>query len=152
VALWFPAPHSVTGEDVAEFHLHGSRAVLAAVMAGLSRRGLRLAEPGEVTRRAFLNDKLDLTQAEAVADLAAAETEAQRRQALRQLDGHLGGVYRGWGERLLRLLAHLEAAIDFPDEDLPPEIEAEVAAETGTLRGEITCHLADGNRGERLRD
>src|SRR5207302_1512513 len=115
VALWFPAPHSVTGEDVAEFHLHGSRAVLAAVMAGLSRRGLRLAEPGEFTRRAFLNDKLDLTQAEAVADLAAAETEAQRRQALRQLDGHLGGVYRGWGERLLRLVAHLEAAIDFPD-------------------------------------
>jgi tRNA modification GTPase len=152
VALWFPAPHSVTGEDVAEFHLHGSRAVLAAVMAGLSRRGLRLAEPGEFTRRAFLNDKLDLTQAEAVADLAAAETEAQRRQALRQLDGHLGGVYRGWGERLLRLLAHLEAAIDFPDEDLPPEIEAEVAAGTRAMAEEIAAHLADGHRGERLRD
>jgi len=152
VALWFPAPHSVTGEDVAEFHVHGSRAVLAAVMAGLSRRGLRLAEPGEFTRRAFLNDKLDLTQAEAVADLAAAETEAQRRQALRQLDGHLGGVYRGWGERLLRLLAHLEAAIDFPDEDLPPEIEAEVAAGTRAMAEEIAAHLADGHRGERLRD
>jgi tRNA modification GTPase len=152
VALWFPAPHSVTGEDVAEFHLHGSRAVLAAVMAGLSRRGLRLAEPGEFTRRAFLNDKLDLTQAEAVADLAAAETEAQRRQALRQLDGHLGGVYRGWGERLLRLVAHLEAAIDFPDEDLPPEIEAEVAAGIRAMAEEIAAHLADGHRGERLRD
>jgi len=152
VALWFPAPHSVTGEDVAEFHLHGSRAVLAAVMAGLSRRGLRLAEPGEFTRRAFLNDKLDLTQAEAVADLAAAETEAQRRQALRQLDGHLGGVYRGWGERLLRLLAHLEAAIDFPDEDLPPEIEREVAEGTRAMAEEIAAHLADGHRGERLRD
>jgi len=152
LALWFPAPHSVTGEDVAELHLHGSRAVLAAVMAGLSRRGLRLAEPGEFTRRAFLNDKLDLTQAEAVADLAAAETEAQRRQALRQLDGHLGGVYRGWGERLLRLLAHLEAAIDFPDEDLPPEIEAEVAAGTRAMAEEIAAHLADGHRGERLRD
>ena len=152
VALWFPAPHSVTGEDVAEFHVHGSRAVLAAVMAGLSRRGLRLAEPGEFTRRAFLNDKLDLTQAEAVADLAAAETEAQRRQALRQLDGHLGGVYRGWGERLLRLLAHLEAAIDFPDEDLPPEIEREVAEGARALANEVESHLDDGHRGERLRD
>ena len=152
VALWFPAPHSVTGEDVAEFHLHGSRAVLAAVMAGLSRRGLRLADPGEFTRRAFLNDKLDLTQAEAVADLAAAETEAQRRQALRQLDGHLGGVYRGWGERLLRFLAHLEAAIDFPDEDLPPEIEREVAEGARALANEVESHLDDGHRGERLRD
>src|SRR6266581_3013246 len=145
LVLWFPGPSSVTGEDVAELHLHGSRAVLAAVMAALGRQGLRLAEPGEFTRRAFLNGKLDLTQAEAVADLAAAETEAQRRQALRQLDGHLGGLYRNWGERLLRLLAHLEAAIDFPDEDLPPEIEARLAAE-------IARHLADGHRGERLRD
>jgi len=152
LALWFPGPTSVTGEDVAELHLHGSRAVLAAVMAALGRRGLRLAEPGEFTRRAFLNDKLDLVQAEAVADLAAAETEAQRRQALRQLDGHLGALYRGWGERLLRLLAHLEAAIDFPDEDLPPEIEARVAGETAALAGEIARHLADGHRGERLRD
>ena len=152
LALWFPAPHSVTGEDVAELHLHGSRAVLAAVMAVLSRRGLRLAEPGEFTRRAFLNNKLDLTQAEAVADLAAAETEAQRRQALRQLDGHLGDIYRGWGERLLRLLAHLEAAIDFPDEDLPPEIEAEVAAGARALADELEVHLADRHRGERLRD
>ena len=152
LALWFPGPRSVTGEDVAELHVHGSRAVLAAVIAALSRHGLLLAEPGEFTRRAFLNDKLDLTQAEAVADLAAAETEAQRRQALRQLDGALGAVYRGWSERLLRLLAHLEAAIDFPDEDLPPEIEAEVAAGTGALTGKIERHLADGHRGERLRD
>ena len=133
-------------------HLHGSRAVLAAVMAVLGRQGLRLAEPGEFTRRAFLNDKLDLVQAEAVADLAAAETEAQRRQALRQLDGHLGTLYRGWSERLLRALAHLEAAIDFPDEDLPPEIEARIAAETAALAAEIARHLADGHRGERLRD
>ena len=152
LALWFAAPHSVTGEDVAELHVHGSRAVLAAIMAVLSRRGLRLAEPGEFTRRAFLNNKLDLTQAEAVADLAAAETEAQRRQALRQLDGHLGGLYRGWGERLLRLLAHIEAAIDFPDEDLPPAIEAEVADGSRGLAEEIEHHLGDGRRGERLRD
>jgi tRNA modification GTPase len=152
LALWFPGPNSVTGEDVAELHLHGSRGVLGAVMAALSRLGLRLAEPGEFTRRAFLNGKLDLTQAEAVADLAAAETEAQRRQALRQLDGQLGEIYRGWGERLLRLLAHLEAAIDFPDEELPPEIEAEVAEGSRHLAGEIERHLADGHRGERLRD
>ena len=152
LVLWFPAPHSVTGEDVAEFHLHGSRAVLAALMATLSRLGLRLAEPGEFTRRAFLNGKLDLVQAEAVADIAAAETEAQRRQALRQLDGALGVLYRGWSERLLRLLAHLEAAIDFPDEDLPPAIEAAGAAETALLAAEIAVHLADQRRGERLRD
>ena len=123
LVLWFPAPNSATGEDVAEFHLHGSRAVLAAVIEVLTRLGLRLAEPGEFTRRAFLNGKLDLTQAEAIADLAAAETEAQRRQALRQLDGALGDLYRDWSRRLTHILAHLEAAIDFPDEDLPPEIE-----------------------------
>ena len=152
LALWFPGPRSVTGEDVAELHLHGSRAVIAAIMAALRGLGLRLAEPGEFTRRAFLNGKLDLLQAEAVADLAAAETEAQRRQALRQLDGRLGELYRGWADRLLRLLAHLEAAIDFPDEDLPPEIEARVAADTAALAGEIASHLADGHRGERLRD
>jgi tRNA modification GTPase len=152
LALWFPRPSSVTGEDIAELHLHGSRAVLAAVMSALGGRGLRLAEPGEFTRRAFLNGKLDLTQAEAVADLAAAETEAQRRQALRQLEGGLGSLYSGWSERLLRLLAHLEAAIDFPDEDLPPEIEARAAEESAALLREIEAHLADDRRGERLRD
>ena len=150
--LWFPAPNSATGEDVAEFHVHGSRAVLAALIEVLSRLGLRLAEPGEFTRRAFLNGKLDLTQAEAVADLAAAETEAQRRQALRQLDGALGGLYRDWSRRLTHILAHLEAAIDFPDEDLPPEIEDRIRVETGDLAAEINGHLADGHRGERLRD
>jgi len=152
IALWFPAPHSLTGEDVAELQVHGSRAVLAALAAALGRLGLRLAEPGEFTRRAFLNGKLDLTQAEAVADLAAAETEAQRRQALRQLDGALGELYRGWSARLHRALAHLEAAIDFPDEELPADIEAAIAAETGALAEEIERHLADEHRGERLRD
>jgi len=152
LVLWFPAPRSATGEDVAEFHLHGSRAVLAAVMQALRRLGLRLAEPGEFTRRAFHNGKLDLLQAEAIADLAAAETEAQRRQALRQLDGELGSLYRGWRDRLTRILAHLEAAIDFPDEDLPPEIEDRILGETEALIAEIERHLADGHRGERLRD
>jgi len=150
--LWFPGPASATGEDVAEFHVHGSRAVLAAMTQALRRLGLRLAEPGEFTRRAFLNGKLDLLQAEAIADLAAAETEAQRRQALRQLDGELGGLYRGWSDRLTRTLAHLEAAIDFPDEDLPSEIEDRILGETEVLITEVERHLADGHRGERLRD
>jgi tRNA modification GTPase len=152
LVLWFPGPRSATGEDLAELHLHGSRAVLAAVMRVLRRLGLRLAEPGEFTRRAFLNGKLDLLQAEAIADLTAAETEAQRRQALRQLDGELGGLYRGWSNRLTRILAHLEAAIDFPDEDLPPEIEERICGETKDLVAEIERHLADSRRGERLRD
>ena len=152
IALWFPGPRSVTGEDVAELQVHGSRAVIAVLIAALGRMGLRLAEPGEFTRRAFFNDKLDLMQAEAIADLTAAETEAQRRQALRQLDGELGAIYRGWSARLLRALAHFEAAIDFPDEDLPPEIEAGVLGETDRLLAEIAAHLADGRRGERLRD
>ncbi len=108
--------------------------MLAAFIEVLRRLGLRLAEPGEFTRRAFLNGKLDLIQAEAIADLVAAETEAQRRQALRQLDGALGGLYRDWARRLTRILAHLEAAIDFPDEDLPPEIEDRILAETGASR------------------
>jgi tRNA modification GTPase len=152
LVLWFPAPRSFTGEDVAEFHLHGSRAVLASVMQVLSRLGLRLAEPGEYTRRAFLNGKLDLVQAEAIADLVAAETEAQRRQGLRQLEGELGRLYGTWRDCLTRALAHLEAAIDFPDEDLPPEIEDRLCAETEALLREIERHLADGHRGERLRD
>jgi tRNA modification GTPase len=152
IVLWFPAPHSVTGEDVAELQVHGSRAVVGALIAALGRMGLRLAEPGEFTRRAFFNGKLDLVQAEAIADLVDAETEAQRRQARRQLDGELGAIYQGWSQRLLRVLAHLEAAIDFPDEDLPPEIEAEVVAETARLAAEIENHLADKRRGERLRD
>jgi len=152
LALWFPGPHSATGEDIAELHLHGSRAVLSTVIAVLRRCGLRLAEPGEFTKRAFQNGKLDLTQAEAIADLAAAETEAQRRQALRQLDGSLGDLYRGWADRLLRLLAHLEAAIDFPDEGLPPEVEAQVENDARRLMAELEAHLADSRRGERLRD
>jgi tRNA modification GTPase len=152
IVLWFPAPHSVTGEDVAELQVHGSRAVVERLLAVLRRLGLRLAEPGEFTRRAFLNNKFDLLQAEAIADLTAAETDAQRRQALRQLDGELGAIYRDWSQRLLRTLAHLEAAIDFPDEELPPAIERDVMAETGRLATEIAAHLADSRRGERLRD
>jgi len=153
LALWFPAPRSFTGEDVAELHLHGSRSVIAAVMAALARQpGLRPAEAGEFTRRAFDAGKLDLAQVEGLADLVAAETEAQRRQARRQLDGALGRLTESWRTRLLRALAHAEAEIDFPDEDLPGGLIAALGAELEAVRGEIRAHLADARRGERLRE
>lgn len=153
LALWFPAPASFTGEDVVEFHLHGGRAVTAAVLAELGRQpGLRPAEPGEFSRRAFVQGKLDLTAAEGLADLVAAETAAQRRQALAQLGGELGALYERWRERLLRSLAHLEAVIDFADEDLPAGVAEEVAREVARLSDEIGRHLDDANRGERIRE
>src|SRR5512143_531832 len=123
MVAWFPAPRSFTGEEGAELYLHGGRAVAAAVLAALEQLpNLKLAEPGEFTRRAFLNGRLDLTEVEGLADLVAAETEAQRRQAVRQLDGGLGELYGGWSESLTTALARLEAAIDFPDEDLPANL------------------------------
>lgn len=152
LVLWFPAPGSFTGEDSAELHLHGGRAVLRDVAAALVALGLRPAEPGEFSRRAFLNGRMDLVSAEAVADLVEAETSAQRRQALRQMEGGLGHLLEGWAARLTRLLAQQEALIDFPDEDLPPEVEAAVVAEIGALRGAMRAHLDDGRRGERLRE
>jgi tRNA modification GTPase len=153
IALFFAAPRSFTGEDVAELHIHGSRAVAAALIDALVRLpGLRLAEPGEFTRRAFEHGKLDLTAAEGLADLVAAETAAQRRQALRQLAGELGQLYEGWRERLLRTLAHVEAEIDFPEEGLPDTLWQRVRAEAEALKTEIVAHLADDRRGERLRE
>lgn len=152
LVLWFPAPASYSGEDCAELHLHGGRAVLAGVCDALVALGLRPAEAGEFTRRAFLNGKLDLLEAEGIADLVAAETEGQRRQALRQLGGALGAVYRGWADRLVRLLAQQEALIDFPDEELPEAVEREAVAALRALLGEVEAHLADGQRGERLRE
>lgn len=150
--LWFPGPASFTGEDVAELHLHGGRAVLQAATAALVGLGLRVAEPGEFSRRAFENGKLDLTEAEAIADLVDAETAAQRRQALRQMEGALGQLYDGWRHRLTRALAHLEADIDFPEEDLPGGLSDAVRPVVVTLVAELTAHLADQGRGERLRD
>lgn len=153
IAIFFAAPASFTGEDVAELHLHGGRAVLSAVFGALgARAGFRMAEPGEFTRRAFLNGKLDLTGAEAIADLVAAETAAQRRQALRQLSGEFGRVCEGWRLRLLRLQAQLEAEIDFPEEDLPAELWASARGEVEKMAEEIKTYLADSRRGERLRD
>jgi tRNA modification GTPase len=152
MVVWFPGPRSYTGEDSAELHLHGGRAVLEAVAAALLCAGARPAEPGEFTKRAFLNGRMDLLEAEAVGDLVAAETEAQRRQALRQLEGELGAIYRNWADRLKLLLARQEALIDFPDQDLPQHVEAAVQREIGLLHSEVEVHLADGRRGERLRE
>jgi tRNA modification GTPase len=152
LVLWFPGPSSYTGEDCAEFHLHGGRAVVDGVADALVHAGLRPAEPGEFTRRAFLNNRMDLVEAEAVHDLIAAETEAQRRQALRQLEGALGGLYRDWSDRLRGILAYQEALIDFPDEDLPPEIENQLLSTLRAVHGEICSHLDDAGRGEKLRE
>jgi tRNA modification GTPase len=152
MVVWLPGPGSYTGEDSAELFLHGGRAVLTGVAEALVALGARPAEPGEFTRRAFLNGRMDLTEAEAVHDLIAAETEAQRRQALRQLDGALGTLYGGWADRLRLLLAQQEALIDFPDEDLPPAVEAQVRTEMAALWREVAAHLDDGRRGERLRE
>ena len=152
LALWFPGPASFTGEDVVELHLHGGLAVATAITDALLTLELRPAEPGEFSRRAFEAGKLDLTQAEAVADLVEAETAAQRRQALRQLDGALSRLYDEWRSRLVKIQAHLEAAIDFADEDLPPGLLDEARLAIGGLAEPIERHLADGGRGERLRN
>lgn len=152
LVLWFPGPRSYTGEDAAELHLHGGPAVIAGVAEALVATGARPAEPGEFTRRSFLNGKLDLTAAEGIADLIAAETAGQRRQALRQADGALGALYGGWAARLTGLLARQEAFIEFEDEDLPDGLDDAVAAAAAILAAEVHAHLADGKRGERLRE
>jgi tRNA modification GTPase len=152
LVLWLPGPGSFTGEDSAELHLHGGRAGVEAVTAVLADMGLRLAEPGEFSRRAFQNGKLDLTQAEAIADLVDAETEGQRRQALGQLEGGLSARYEAWRARLIGALARLEAAVDFPDEDLPEALAAEVGMRIGALVGDMEDSLADFGRGEAVRE
>lgn len=151
MVLWLPAPASFTGEDCAEFFLHASRAVINAVADELVGLGARPAEPGEFSRRAFLNNKMDLLEAEAIGDLIAAETMTQARQALRQMEGFLSAIYHGWADRLRGVLAHQEALIDFPDEDLPADVETGLQTEMVALRAEIKNHLADHRRGERLR-
>jgi tRNA modification GTPase len=153
LVLRFIAPRSYTGENIVELQTHGGRAVTAAVLSALARLpGLRAAEPGEFTRRAVENGRLDLTQAEAIADLIDAETEAQRVQARHQLDGHLGRLYEDWRTRLVRAAAWLEGAIDFPEDEVPPAALAESRAAVSEILKEIQAHLADGRRGEILRD
>ena len=150
--LWFVGPHSFTGEDVAEFHIHGGRAVREALFAALSELGLRPAEPGEFSRRAVENGKLDLTRAEAIADLVDAETPAQLRQALRQHDGVLADLYEGWRTQLIAALGRAEAAIDFSDDEVG---EAEFAAArraAAEIYQQIQEHMDDSGRGESLRE
>ena len=151
LVLWFPGPASYTGEDSAELHVHGGAAVTAAVVDLLAEEGLRLAEPGEFTRRAFERGRMDLSQAEAVADLVAAETASQRRQALAQLGGALSARYEGWRDALLDVLALLEAMIDFPDEEMPLHLEASATDRLGQLVEEMRSAAGDA-RGERVRE
>jgi tRNA modification GTPase len=154
LALWFPGPRSETGEDMAELQLHGGHAVIAAVLEALaSIEGCRPAEPGEFTRRAFENGRLDLTAVEGLADLVAAETAAQRRQAFRQLKGMIGDRAEAWRRQIIEALALVEARIDFSDEaDVPEDLIGPALHAAQQLRSEITAALADGARGERLRD
>jgi tRNA modification GTPase len=152
LVLRFEGPASYTGEDSAEFHVHGGRAVVEALLSALVELGLRLAEPGEFTRRAFENGKLDLAQAEGVADLIDAETEAQRKQALGQVGGALSQRYDHWRDLLVQSLAMLEAAVDFPDEDLPEEVAERARPGLRTLSAELDAALADVSRGCRVRD
>lgn len=150
--LYFPAPSSYTGEEMAELHLHGGSAILKAMAQHLARQpGVRLAEPGEFSRRAFDNGKLDLSEIEGLADLIAAETDAQRRQALRQAEGQLRRQCLDWQDALLRLQAQIEAWIDFPEEDLPRTLLRNIETGLEDLRAEISRHLSDRRRGEILR-
>ncbi|XP_063433848.1 tRNA modification GTPase GTPBP3, mitochondrial-like [Mytilus trossulus] len=153
LVLWFPAPRSFTGEDCVEFQIHGGPAVVAAMASNLSKiPGIRQAEAGEFTKRAFLNNKLDLTEIEGLGDLIHAETEAQRRQALRQMEGNLGKLYDRWRFRIIKMMANVEAFIDFSeDENIEEDIINHVNKEVNDILLEIENHLHDNRRGERLR-
>lgn len=153
LVLFFESPHSFTGEDVAEYHVHGSHAIIEELLACLGARpNHRLAEPGEFTRRGFENGKMDLTEAEAINDLINAQTQLQKAQALRQLEGGLKELYSGWAERLTKALAYLEADLEFPDEDDADGVGREVLPVLDQLMRELQTHLSDNRRGEILRD
>lgn len=152
LVLWFPAPASFTGEDCVELHLHGGAAVIDGAIEAIESAGGSLAQAGEFTRRAFENDKLDLTEAEGLADLIEAETEGQRKQALAQMSGSLKQLYEGWREALISVLASIEGEIDFPDEaDVPDALSHRAYEPISALIASIELHLADGRRGERVR-
>jgi tRNA modification GTPase len=152
LTLFFAGPNSYTGEDCAELHVHGGQGVVDGVTDTLLALGLRLAEPGEFTRRAFENGKLDLDQAEAVADLVDSETRNQARQALGQLEGRLGERYKAWRSLLIEAMARLEAAVDFPDEEIPAGVIEEARRGLEQLAGELDAALADEARGQRVRE
>ncbi len=153
LALYFAGPHSFTGEDVAEFHIHGSQAVIKHLLETLAgMEGLRLAEAGEFTRRAYLNGKMDLLEAEGLADLIDAETLAQKAQAMRQMGGEASKRYTAMREQVIRVLALLEAYIDFPDEEIPESVLTGLTEEVAHAKAHITNILNDNRKGERLRD
>ncbi|MDC7683050.1 tRNA uridine-5-carboxymethylaminomethyl(34) synthesis GTPase MnmE [Asticcacaulis sp. BYS171W] len=152
LVLYFKGPHSFTGEDCAEFHIHGSRAVLDRLYGIFRSMGLRHAEAGEFSRRAFENGKLDLTQAEAISDLVEAESEAQRQQALMQLDGGFRERYGQWRDNLIKLLAHIEAIVDFPDEDIPESLSDKIVGDIIALKSDIASAIDDSRRGRQIRE
>ncbi len=151
IVIWFPAPHSYTGDDCAELHLHGGRFVVESVLEALAKAGVRLAAPGEFSRRAFANGKMDLAQAEAIADLVEAESEAQARQAIDQLRGALGARYEAWREVLVEALARLEVLVDFAEEEVGDAASGLGLTLTG-LAEELGAAIRDGPRGEYVRD
>ncbi len=151
--LYFKAPHSFTGEDIVEFQTHGSKAVIASVLENLSKiPDFRMAEPGEFSRRAFHNGKMDLTEAEGLADLIDSETSEQQKYAMRQMEGGLKNLYDGWREELIKIMAYLEAYIDFPDEDIPQELVDKLLNDVFKLKTAISEHLNTDSIGERLRE
>ena len=153
VIIWFPAPSSYTGEDLAEFHVHGSRAVINAMHLSISKiKNCRLAEPGEFTKIAFQNGKINLLKAESIADLISSETEIQRRQALKIMSGKSSDKFNTWREKLLKILSHIEAKIDFPDEDLPKNIINEIQKTSNSILMQINKTLNDQKVGERIRE
>ncbi len=153
VILWFPAPNSYTGEDLAEFHVHGSRAVINAMQSTIGKiKKCRLAEPGEFTKRAFQNGRINLLKAESIADLISAETEIQRKQALKIMSGKSSDKFNLWREKLLKILSHIEAKIDFPDEDLPKNIVFKIKKTSFSVLNEIKKTLNDQKVGERIRE
>ncbi|RZO49977.1 MAG: tRNA uridine-5-carboxymethylaminomethyl(34) synthesis GTPase MnmE [Candidatus Pelagibacterales bacterium] len=153
VIIWFPAPNSYTGEDLAEFHVHGSRAVINAMHLAISKvKNCRLAEPGEFTKRAFQNGRINLLKAESISDLISAETEIQRKQALKVMSGKSSDKFNSWREKLLKILSHVEAKIDFPDEDLPKNIIKGIQKISNGVLHEIKKTLNDQKVGERIRE
>ena len=151
--IWFPGPQSYTGEDLAEFHVHGSRAVVAALHNSISKvENCRLAEPGEFTRRAFQNGRINLLKAESIGDLISSETEIQRKQALKIMNGKSSDIFNAWREKLLKILSYVEAKIDFPDEDLPKKIMLEIKKTSEEVSNEIKKVLNDQKVGEIIRE
>ena len=153
ILLWFPGPESYTGDDMAEFHIHGSRAVIEAMSLCISKvNGCRLAEPGEFTKIAFLNGKINLLKAESISDLVSSETEIQRQQAIKIMSGKSSDKFNSLRERLIKILSNIEAKIDFPEDDLPSDILKNIHLETKSIKNEIKKILSDQNVGEIIRE